>query len=112
MRQNLLDIFPPSANGSGCSALLKPSDQFGQYVQLLNAKGRAASGDRDKGIHGKKAGPLSGQRGQPTRLGVEVSKVSAPIAAVCHQRELTSAEGVEGMGDPKRLGGTTQIGCN
>jgi len=54
---------------------------------------------------------LSGQRGQPTRVAVEVHAVSAPIAAVRHQRELTSAEGVEGMGDPKRLGGTTQIGC-
>ena len=88
-----------------------PSDQLGQFEQVLDAKGRAARGNRDKGIHGKQAGPLSGQRGQPTRVAVEVHAVSAPIAAVRHQRELTSAEGVEGMGDPKRLGGTTQIGC-
>ena len=90
---------------------LNPSDQLGQFEQLLDAKGRAARGNRDKGIHGKQAGPLSGQRDQPTRVIVEVHTVSAPIAAVCHQRELTSAEGVEGMGDPKGLGGTAQIGC-
>ena len=29
-----------------------------------------------------------------------------PIAVALHQREFTPAEGVEGMGDPKGLGGT------
>ena len=88
-----------------------PSDQLGQFEQVLDAKGRAAGRNRDVGIGGENAGPGSGQGDQPTGVVVEVNAVFAPIAAVGHKRELTPAEWVEGMGDPKGLAGTTQIGC-
>ena len=76
---------------------------MGQFEQVLDAKGRAARGNRDEGIEREKAGPLSGQRDQPTGVVVEVNAVLAPIAAIGHQRELTPAEWVEGMGDLKGL---------
>jgi hypothetical protein len=91
--------------------LPNPGDQSGKFEQVLDAKGRAARRDGDVGIGGENAGPLSGQRGQPTGVVVEVDAVFAPVAAVGHQRELTSAERVEGMGDLKGLAGTAQIGC-
>ena len=87
-----------------------PGDQLGQFEQVLDAKGGAACRNRDGGIGRENAGPLSGQRGQPTGVVVEVNAVFAPIAAICHQRELTSSERVEGMGDLKSLAGTAQIG--
>jgi hypothetical protein len=37
--------------------------------------------------------------------------VFAPIAAIRHQRELTSAKWMVGMGDPEGLAVTGQIGC-
>ena len=84
---------------------------MGQFEQVREAKGRAAGSDRDVGINRENAGPLSGQRDQPTIVVVEVHAVFAPIAAIGHQREFTSAEWVEGMGNPKGLAGTAQIGC-
>ena len=84
---------------------------MGQFEQILDAKGRAARGNRDEGIEREKAGPLSGQRDQPTGVVVEVNAMLAPIAAIRHQRELTPAERVEGMSDLKGLAGTAQIGC-
>jgi hypothetical protein len=88
------------------------SDKLGQFEQVLDAKGRAARSDHDVGIGRENAGPLSGQRDQPARVVVEVHAVFAPIAAIGHQRELTSAKWVEGMGDLKGLAGTAQIGCS
>ena len=88
-----------------------PSDQLGQFEQVLDAKGRTTRRNRDVGISRENAGPGSRQRDEPTGVVVEVNAVFAPIAAVGHQRELTSAEGVEGMGDLKGLAGTAQIGC-
>ena len=84
---------------------------MGQLEQVLDAKGRAARGNRDEGIEWENAGPLGGQRDQPTGVVVEVNAVLAPIVAIRHQREFTPAEWVEGMGDLKRLAGTAQIGC-
>ena len=84
---------------------------MGQFEQVLDAKGRAAGRNRDVGIGGENAGPGSGQGDQPTGVVVEVNAVFAPIAAVGHQRELTSAEWVEGMSDLERLSATAQIGC-
>ena len=84
---------------------------MGQFEQVLDAKGRAARGNRDEGIERKKAGPLGGQRDQPTGVVVEVNAMLTPIAAIGHQRELTPAERVEGMSDLERLGATAQIGC-
>jgi hypothetical protein len=34
-----------------------------------------------------------------------------PIVAICHEREFTPPERVEGMSDLERLGATAQIGC-
>jgi hypothetical protein len=92
--------------------LADSSDQLGQFEQVLDAKGRAARRNRDVGIDRENAGPWSGQRDQPSGVVVEVDAVLAPIAAVRHQRELTPAEWVEGMGDLKGLAGTAQIGCS
>ena len=74
-------------------------------------KGERPCGDRDEGIDRENAGPLGRQRDQPTGVVVEVNAVLAPIVAIRHQRELTPAERVEGMGDLERLAGTAQIGC-
>ena len=87
------------------------SDELGQFEQVLEAEGRAARGDHDRGIGRENAGPLSGQRDQPTSVVVEVHAVFAPIAAIRHQRELTSVEWVEGVGDLEGLAVTAQIGC-
>ena len=84
---------------------------MGQFKQVLDAKGGAARRNRDVGIGGENAGPWSWQRDQTTGVVVEVHAVFAPIAAIRHQREFTSAEWVEGMGDLKGLAGTAQIGC-
>ena len=84
---------------------------MGQLEQILDAKGRAARGNRDEGIEREKAGPLGGQRDQPTGVVVEVNPVLAPIVAIRHERELTPTERVEGMSDLERLAATAQIGC-
>jgi len=84
---------------------------LGQFEQVLDAKGRAAGGNRDAGIGRENAGPLSRQRDQSTGIVVEIDAVFTPIAVVGHQRELTSAKWVKGMCDPKGLAGTAQIGC-
>jgi hypothetical protein len=83
--------------------LANSSDELGQFEQVMEAKVRAAGSDRDVGIDRENAGPLSGQRDQPTSVVVEVHVVFAPTAAIRHQRELTSAERVEGMGDLESL---------
>ncbi len=84
---------------------------MGQFEQVLDAKGRAARSDHDIGIGGENAGPLSGQQDQLTSVIVEVHAVFAPIVAIRHQRELTSAEWVEGMGDLEGVAISAQIGC-
>jgi hypothetical protein len=91
--------------------LANSSDELGQFEQVMEAKGRAAGSDRDVGISRENAGPLSGQRNQPTSVVVKVHAVFAPIPAIRHQRELASAERVEGMGDLEGLAVTAQIGC-
>jgi hypothetical protein len=91
--------------------LANSRDELGQFEQVMEAKGRAAGSDRDVGISRENAGPLSGQRDQPTSVVVEVHAVFTPIAATHHQRELPSAERVEGMGDLKGLTVTAWIGC-
>jgi hypothetical protein len=83
--------------------LANSSDELGQFEQVMEAKGRAAGSDRDVGINRENAGPLSGQRDQPTSVVVEEHAVFAPTAAIHHQRELAAAERVEGMGDLKGL---------
>jgi hypothetical protein len=83
--------------------LANSSDELGQFEQVMEAKGRAAGSDRDAGIGRENAGPLSGQRDQPTSVVVEEHAVFAPTAAIRHQREGTSAERVEGMGDLEGL---------
>jgi hypothetical protein len=91
--------------------LLNPSDEIGQLEQILDAKGGAPRGNRDEGIEREKAGPLGGQRDQPTGVVVEVDPVLAPIVAIGHEREFTPTERVEGMSDLERLAATLQIGC-
>jgi hypothetical protein len=91
--------------------LANSRDELGQFEQVREAKGRAAGSDRDGGINRENAGPLSGQRDQPTIVVVEVHAVFAPIAAIHHQREFASAERVEGMGDLEGLAVTAWIGC-
>jgi hypothetical protein len=91
--------------------LANSSDELGQFEQVMEAKGRAARSNRDVGIDRENAGPLSGQRDQPTGVVVEVHAVFAPTAAIDHQRELASAERVEGMGDLESLAVTAWIGC-
>jgi hypothetical protein len=83
--------------------LANSRDELGQFEQVMEAKGRAAGSDREVGINRENASPLSGQRDQPTGVVVEVHAVFAPTAAIRHQRELTSAERVEGMGDLEGL---------
>jgi len=83
--------------------LANSSDELGKFEQVMKAKGRAAGSDRDVGINRENAGPLSGQRDQPTSIVVEEHVIFAPIAAIHHQRELPSAERVKGMGDPEGL---------
>ena len=84
---------------------------MGQFEQVMEAKGRTAGSDRDVRISRENAGPLSGQRDQPTSVVVKVHAVFAPTAAIRHQRELASAERVEGMGDLKGLALIAWIGC-
>jgi hypothetical protein len=91
--------------------LANSRDELGQFEQVMEAKGRAAGSDRDVGINRENAGPLSGQRDQPTSVVVEVHAVFAPTTTIRHQRELPSAERVEGMGDLKGLAVTAWIGC-
>jgi hypothetical protein len=83
--------------------LANSSDELRQFEQVMDAKERAAGSDRDVGISRENAGPLSGQRDQPTSVVVKVHAVFAPTAAIRHQHELTPAERVEGMGDPEGL---------
>ena len=87
------------------------SDELGKFEQVMEAKGRAAGSDRDVGICRENAGPLSGQRDQPTSIVVEEHVMFAPIAAIHHERELASAERVEGMGDLEGLAVNASIGC-
>lgn len=84
---------------------------MGQIEQILEAKGRASCSNHDVGIGRENAGPLSGQRDQPTSVVVEVHAVFAPIPAIRHQREFTPAERVEEMSDLESLRATAQIGC-
>jgi hypothetical protein len=84
---------------------------MGQLEQIVDAKRRAPSGHRDEGIEREKAGPLGGQRDQPTGVVVEVDPVFAPIVAIGHEREFTPTERMEGMSDLERLAATVQIGC-
>jgi hypothetical protein len=91
--------------------LLNPGDEMGQFEQILDAEWRAPCGNRDEGIEREKAGPLGGQRDQPTGVVVEVNPVFAPIVAICHEGEFTPTERVEGMSDLERLAANVQIGC-
>jgi hypothetical protein len=83
--------------------LANSSDELGQFEQVMEPKGRATRSDRDVGIGRENAGPLSGQRDQPTNVVVEVHAVFAPIPAIRHHRKLAPAEWVEGMGDLEGL---------
>jgi hypothetical protein len=91
--------------------LLNPADEMGQLEQILDAKGGAPCGNGDEGIERETAGPLGGQRDQPTGVVVEVDPVLAPIVAIGHEREYPPTERVEGMSDLERLAATVQIGC-
>jgi len=90
---------------------MNPGDEMGQLEQILDAKGGAPRGNRDEGIEREKAGPLGGQRDQPTGVVVEVDPVLTPIVAIGHEGEFTPTARVEGMSDLERLGATAQIGC-
>ena len=111
-RQNLLDTcgkIPLTRSRSGRVAHDAPpwrirAMSWDSSSKSWRRKGDAARRNRDVGIVRENAGPLSGQRDQPTSVVVEVNAVFAPIVAIGHQSELTSAEWVEGMGDLERFG--------
>ena len=73
---------------------------------------RAARADHDGGIVWRDVGPLHRQARELARVVVEVDAVLAPRLPAIDQTKRPPLQRMEGMGDPKGLGGIARKRCN
>jgi hypothetical protein len=96
----------------GPQDLGQPVQRVAQRQQTNRTKRRSAGCNPPKLIRRFDIGPRDRDRAKPSVLILEDQPVLAPILAPADQLDLVTAERMEGMCDPHRLGGRTCMLCS